>query len=183
MTTTQRIPLYLFIGFIGALLTAEIPHFHRIHQDPLLVKVERPQLIQDADVIAIGTVQKKLGTVRETVGGEDMVFTRWFITPETVYKGSIEKSYVLRTAGGQYGLTIVDVEDQPRLTTGSRLLLFTKAFPGWKGDHRTVGEIQGVYQVRGSGTAQEVAMQETNDWIPLQTLVEEIDTAAENGAR
>lgn len=155
MINPRRILLIAAVTLLLGLAALELPHAKRLSIDPVVIAMTTPELAAEADAVVEGTVQRRLGTVRETdASGSEMVYTRWLVRPERVDKGAPGSAVVLRTLGGQYLSTIVEVDDQPTLEAGERALLFLKHIPEWKGDYRAVGEFQGKFRLEGDSAIQ-----------------------------
>ncbi|MDD5566962.1 MAG: hypothetical protein PHH01_02090 [Patescibacteria group bacterium] len=88
------------------------------------VSVSFDEMVQKAEVIARGVVTKKIGSYRTIENGEVMVYTRWQFNVDRVYKGNPGQTIKLKTAGGRYGLTEVQVEGAPKITPGKEVVIF-----------------------------------------------------------
>lgn len=171
MTLPYRISLYGALGVVALAAIIELPHAKHFTQSSLVAKVDVPTMTKDADVIMTGTVGQRLSTIRKTDStGEDMVYTRWQITPDQVLKGQSNKPIIVWTAGGQYLTTIVDAEDQPTFVVGQHVLVFLQQFPGVKNVYRTVGEFQGKFSLSDSSKAAIATQDSTNDQQPQTAL-------------
>lgn len=175
---TKRITLYVIVGAIVGLAVVELPHAKRYTQHGLVERVDVPTMTKDADLAVIGVVKKRLGTTRQTdATGEDMVYTRWLIQPDRTIKGRASASVIVRTMGGRYGLTVVDVEDQPTFEVGEKVMLFLQSYPGWSSDYRVVGEFQGKFTLNGSGTGAKAVQAETDKQYSLGELEQAVTSA------
>lgn len=163
MTTRQRLPLLI----LGALLTGgaiiELPHAQRTVVSQVVRVMNIQTMAKEAELVITGKVVGNLGTLRDIgPAGEDMVFTRWRIRPEKELKRATTNEIVVRTLGGQYLTTIIDVEDQPTFTVGERVTLFLRQPADWKGDYRTVGEFQGKFRLEEKNGKRVAIQSETN---------------------
>jgi len=174
----KRILLYIIIAVISGAAITELPHTKHYQQDALVERLDTTSLSQRSAVIFTGTVTKKLGTIREQdATGEDMVYSRWLIQPDRTLKGASNRTVVVRTLGGQYLTTIVEVEDQPKFSAGEKVLLFLQQPEDWKGDFRTVGEFQGKYSLNSSSGQTVTIQAETGKKQPLSEVESDVAQA------
>lgn len=180
MTLQQRLALYISLGVIVGFLVVELPHAKRYSYHGLVLEMDVPAMAKEAELMFSGTVMKELGTVRTTdPAGEDIVYTRWLIRPDRFTKGSASKPIVVRTIGGQYNLTFVEVDDYPSFTVGESVALFLKTHPDWKGDYRVVGEFQGKFRLDESNGTLTAIQAESESKKPLTDLEQQVRAALE----
>lgn len=176
MTTNKRLPLIISIGMLAALAIVELPHAKHYRQTALVEQLDVTAMSARANAVVTGTVTKQLGTIREMdATGEDMVYTRWRITPDKQLKGSMNKPFIVRTLGGQYLTTIVDAEDQPTFSIGERIIVFLQQIPEWKGDYRVVGEFQGKFKLEDRNGQQIAIQSETKKEQPENDLEQTVN--------
>lgn len=150
-TSFKRLTAIIGITVAVGLLAIELPHAGMSNRDLLVAQIPVERLDNEAQLVVQGAVTKRLGTVREVdETGDEMVYTRWQIKPENTYKGRHQRTVVVRTLGGQFLTTVVEVDDQPRFTVGERVMVYLLEVPNWKGDFRTVGEFQGKFELAGA---------------------------------
>lgn len=179
-TSFKRLSLVALVTLVVGVAAIELPHAGKTTHDLLVVEVPIETLGKEADVVISGTVLKQLGTIREIdATGNEMVYTRWSIKPEKELKGKAGKSIVVRTLGGQFLTTIVEVDDQPTFTVGERVILYARSVPEWKGDLRTVGEFQGKFSITGTAGSETAVQAETTERRSLQQLETEVSLSQE----
>lgn len=171
MAKGQRWNLLAAVAVIAAFLTFELPHAGVTTYHPLVKQVDVPIMAKEAEAVLSGVVEKQLNSVRGLgPAGDDMVFTRWLIKPDRWYKGSTTKPIVVRAMGGQFGLTVVDVEDQPQYAVGERVMMFLKAQSGWDNEYRTVGEFQGKFHLETANGTVTARQSESGQSQPLTAI-------------
>lgn len=175
MMLTKSLALIISLGVFGTFAVTELPYAGRSTYAPIVKKMTVKDMAKESTVVVRGIVSASLGTIRQIgPAGDEMVYTRWKIQPTSAAKGTAKTDLVVRTAGGQYGLTIVDVEDQPALAVGQRVMLFLAPHPDWNGDYRIVGEFQGAYQVKSTNGQDSVTQSITNISEPVSVLQTEM---------
>lgn len=160
MNHSFRLALIIVLGLFLGGVALELPHAKHISRDQLVIEMSQKDLTRLSAAIVVGTVAKKVNSVREADPNGDTVFTRWRVAVGQPLKGTPPSSIIVRTAGGTYGMTTMDVEDAPHLSPGDHVLLYVEPFPGTK-DYRIVGEFQGKYAVTGATGNEVVEQQET----------------------
>lgn len=166
MNKPFRLALIIVLGLFLGGFALELPHAKHVTAHIFVAKVDQQAMTKEASAILIGTVLKKENTVRTTVGSDDSVTTRWNVKVEQTLKGAVPSVVVVRTDGGSYGLTVIDVEDAAKLVPGEHVLLYLEPVPGTK-DFQVIGEFQGKYTLEGNEQSQVATQQETGDRLGL----------------
>ncbi|MFH0951842.1 MAG: hypothetical protein V1838_01500 [Patescibacteria group bacterium] len=168
--TKQRQIIRLSIIIISAIALffggRELYYFRSIQRYPLVVEMDWPTLVKEADVIIRGTVEKSIGTSRYTDDSDELtVATRWKINVTESIKGDAPTLLIVRTLGGRYGLTEFWAEDEATFTPGEEVLLYLDRDADGA-DYRVVGMFQGHFTVRG----EKLIQQETGTKQPLKEV-------------
>jgi len=158
MTTRRQIIRLIIIvaGIFVVFLIGRELYFARSYVQMINpVSVSFGELVNKADFIVRGTAAKKLSSYRTIEDGEVMVYTRWQFKVDQVYKGNPAKKIILKTPGGRYGLTDVQVEGRPAVTLGKEAVLFlTKQ----NGDY-VIQFSQGYYTIERDEQGNEIMVQ------------------------
>lgn len=158
ITRKQLIRLVILIaGILAIFLIGRELYYARSYVQMINpVSVSFDEMVQKAEVIARGTVTKKLSSYRTIEDGEVMVYTRWKFDVEKAYKGDPGKTIKLKTLGGRYGLTEVRVEGTAIVTLGKPMILFLSR---QNGDY-VIQFSQDYYAVERDAQGQEILVQQ-----------------------
>ena len=181
MTIVKRLTIIGAAGVVIGCAILELPHTRVSKVSPMVAKVSLAEMTSKADVVVQGVISKNLGTFRQMgPAGDDMVYTKWLVTPEKFLKGKSQPITVL-VLGGQYLTTSITVEDQPTFAVGDHVVLALTKFPGNSKYYRIEGEFQGAYTVSNANGALHQFL--SNDAVTTQqveqNIVNQSDTAVQ----
>lgn len=97
----------------------------------VLAKMDIRQLSREADIIVIGEIEKSLAPKKIAIGEDESIFTDYKISIEKYIKSdAADSELIVRVQGGTIGSQEVFVENEAKLRSGEKVLLFLKRLEG-----------------------------------------------------
>jgi hypothetical protein len=112
-----------------------------------LLRKELPQLVQEAETIALGTISGRECGWFVADGGENLIYTVYTLQVEEIVKGDAQRETItFKVVGGTIGDLTLAVPSTPHYDTGERVIvLLGPAGAEWLSD--VVGWTQGNFHV------------------------------------